>query len=644
MLDKLKAKVGVVFKKKQPGPLPEGEEWKKLLKVVDSIMESTKKEREKMTVYLDRYNGKIWDEKKLEENDSRAFVNYFFSTVQQIAPMLTDNRPRWNIVARNDHMQKVASLYSNALIYLWDKFDLSNKTMLALLDAMIMKLGIMKIGFNPNAEFGGEITVDIVDPRTFFIAPGYTDPWEAPFCGIKARKPLSYIKSRFPDVDEIQACSTIGGDSVDDKSVVKFGDVHDFELEMKSADVYEVWMKDESSFVDFDVEYEEGGEKKTKKEKKQKYPFGKFVYFTPDKFLAEEPCDYMFNRAPYVFFYDYMKPHDTLGTGELDNTEAIILEYNNAFQALTNHFRRYHNPNVGIDIAANIDVETIKSTYKKGGQFYTYDSNNNPNMRSPIAPIQEPVINPIAYQLVNMIPHMIEEVSGVTEWAKGVLTTKQEKSASEASILIESSYTRVRQRVRNLEWSIKRLCWMIVTMMQQYYTEPRQFWTRQDDDVVYGDVSNSRATAENAVASPDTVEKMGKENAKISPEEQQELEDLKKITEEFGPTDPVYFDFEVTIDTNSSLPMDKQSLANLGMRLFNAKAIDAQALLDVLQWPRKDEIIGRMEQRVEERRKGSALPGAGSPSGPSPAPTSANPSNPQDLQEFMNALQNGGGK
>lgn len=631
MLEKLKKK----FKKSVSVP----DDWEKLRDIVDRIFENTKEERDKMSQYLDRYNGKIWDEEKLEEYDSRAILNFFFSTIQQIAPMLTDNRPRWAVVATQPHKQKIAALYSQALQYFWETRDMNHKLLLAVMDALIMRLGLFKITFDPNDGFGGNVNVDVVDPREFFIAPGYTDPWDAPFCGMRSRKPLSWVKRRFEGVDEIKPETGLSGEEEDGISTVKFGDTPDFMLDCKFVTVTEVWMRDDQAMEDFDEELPDGNKKKSKK---QKYPYGKFVYFTSNDFLAEEPCPYMFNRAPYVPLYDYVRPHDFIGTGELDNTHDLILQLNKIFQAMNHHFDRYHNPNVMIDAAAGVDPDTVKNTYHKGGQMYTFDSQVNQN-QEPIKTVKEPVMNPIAMQVFNMGPRLLEEITGVTEMAKGVLTTKQEKSASESSILIESSYTRVRQRVRNLEWTIKRVCYLVIRMMQQFYTEPKTFWNKQDDEIEYGEISNSRARAEEIVRSPETAKK-AENGGKLDPEEQQEQEDYKKLIEEFeSEVDPVYFDFDIVIDTNSTLPMDKQSLANLGMKLFERKAIDADALLEVLQWPKGDEIIKRMERRIEERDKAKAPPqGPRGLSGPPPPPQQANPGSQGDMQEFMSALTQGG--
>ena len=59
--------------------------------VVDNIIKSTDSERKQMTKNFDRFAGKLWNPEELEKHDSRAFINYEFSTIQGIAPMLTDN-------------------------------------------------------------------------------------------------------------------------------------------------------------------------------------------------------------------------------------------------------------------------------------------------------------------------------------------------------------------------------------------------------------------------------------------------------------------------------------------------------------------------------------------------------------------------
>jgi len=63
--------------------------------------------------------------------------------------------------------------------------------------------------------------------------------------------------------------------------------------------------------------------------------------------------------------------------------------------------------------------------------------------------------------------------------------------------------------------------------------------------------------------------------------------------------DEVYADFDLEVQTNSTLPMDRQSLANLMLRLFELKGVDAEALLEILRIPKGKEIVQRMTQQQQ---------------------------------------------
>jgi hypothetical protein len=77
--------------------------------------------------------------------------------------------------------------------------------------------------------------------------------------------------------------------------------------------------------------------------------------------------------------------------------------------------------------------------------------------------------------------------------------------------------------------------------------------------------------------------------------------------------DSVYADFEIEVQTNSTLPMDRQSLANLSINLFQMKAIDRTALFEMLRFPKGEEIAKRMdmaEQMAAQRTAPQPPPGA----------------------------------
>jgi hypothetical protein len=79
----------------------------------------------------------------------------------------------------------------------------------------------------------------------------------------------------------------------------------------------------------------------------------------------------------------------------------------------------------------------------------------------------------------------------------------------------------------------------------------------------------------------------------------------KRLADQIGDTDSVYWRFEVEIQTNSTLPMDKQTLANLYLRLAQINIteqsiVDAKAVLDGVGVPDSKAILARQEKRRKE--------------------------------------------
>jgi hypothetical protein len=621
-------------------PTKNGDEsWKKLRDTVDKIFELTSDDRKSMQNNLDFYNGKIWATGELRQDDSKAYHNLVFSTIQSIAPTLSDNRPIWGVISRYPFMQRLANSYDAALQYGWDKLEMADTVHDVVLDAMIQKIGIFFVDFDYAAEQGGEICIEAQDPKEFFIAPGYTDPWKAPFCGVKKRVPLSMLRKMFGKEVEIKPDNDEDSQSMQNRSI-GYGTADDFELETYFATLYVVWMRDDTTEVEIEEDVApEDEDEKPKKKKVKAYPNGKFRYFTVSTDLGTRASEYSHGKPPWVIYYNYKKPHDFLGTSEVDHIKELVKEYNLQFQKLTGYVRKYHDRNFTAD-ANRIDVDLVKSTFHKGGNVYAVDETTD---HTPvIKPVEYGQFIPDAYNIMGMIPKMIEEDSGATDVSKGIASKKQRQSASEIAVLVESSYTRTRQRVRNLEKSLKRVCWLLVSLMQQNYSEMRTFHVKKEEDVVTDKISNSNAFAQSMVASPDSINKgmaneamqgmapQSGEQQVLSESESQEYEDYKKFIEIYGDQDPVYFDFDIVIETNSSLPLDKQSRANLAMSLWQSKGIDRKALLETIRFPKGEEIAARMDaiEQAAANPQPMAQPGLG-------------PETPLDISGKMQTMEQG---
>jgi hypothetical protein len=607
MIDTVRDVLSPQKKKDKPGEI----DIKRMKVVVDKIIEDTKVDRDTMTRFLKRYKGEWWDTDKLKDTDSTIVANLFFSTVMTIAPLITDNRPIWSLRSRKPYLQNYIDGLSVALEYLWDKLDLDMVTFKWILDALIMKVGIVKCWFDPDDGFGGENKVEVVDPRLFFCAPGYDDNWDAPLQGTRIRKPLSWIYDKFPD-----KAKDVKPD--DDKD--KFPEnAQKWELENKYATVYEVWLKDDTAekyFVKVDGDKEipakkndEGAEERSS----PSYPYGRLVTFTKDVMLEDKASIYQHSKPPYVFLYDYIVPHSLIGMGEGDQIEEIGKSYNRTLQLFDNYVKYHCDPPSFVDTRAGLDIEQLKKEIPAGGGVYAADMSQLPGgkvmQRGDLGPLDQAVP-----QYLSGLSKLNEEISGVTDITKGMTSKSQRQSATEISTLIESSYTRTRQRVRNFEWSIKRLLYIILCNTQQFYTEPRDFSMTRDENIDYYTIGSSKAQVEQTIGTPNATKQPGEQQNSEDDDAQIE-KDYQQFIEEWGDVDVIYADFDLDIQTNSTLPMDKQSLANLFLRLLEMAQANPvtgmpmwEAALSALRIPKYKQIIAKMNELFSQQNQAQQQP------------------------------------
>lgn len=604
-------------------------ESKKLRDIVDKVYNSTenKELRDNWSRYMKEFTGHWWSEEKLSEDDSLVFVNWLFSTVQAIAPLITDQRPQWNVIARFPFAQRLADVYANASRYLWDTLEMDMKLFEAVYSMLLSSRGIFKVYFDPDEE---QIAIDIVDPTEIVVPPGYTDEWKMPWICHRRRMPVGEVRNMFPDMaDQIKPDEL---DSEDDSS---FHDRHEIEMNQKFVTVYEHWMRD-STIEEYEQE-NQNGEKKKKKRKK--YPNGRIVWYTKNGTkLSDKPSPFRHGRPPYVSIVNYMVPFRYWGISEGDQIENLNREFNVRLQQIVEHLRNYTNVVYLVSKELKISEYKIKKAIAEGDHalLVNLDSSMGQKLHDMVYQLPYPNVPPGIEQLLAIIPSYIEELTGVTDISKGIVGKRERQSASEVSVLIESSHTRVRQRVRNLEHGIKRLLILVIELMQQYYSEPQHFFNKKDNQIEYGMVTNDRDVMLDEMRPPSELYQAQEQGIELAPEDQQLLDDYHELVNHFKGDTEIYVDFEVQVETNSTLPMDKQSLANLALRLFESGAIDPEALLETIRFPGKERILARLEE--EEQQAMAAEQGAMSQGGGAQQMMQAAP---QDMSDQMAQAQGG---
>jgi len=569
------------------------DENKKLLYKVQKIYNGTasKDRLEQMNRWLKEYNGQWWSEKtdKSKEYDSKIFANLIFSTVETKTPLLTDNRPIWNVRAREHFFQKYLNIIAKVLEYLWEKLEQDRKMYQVVKDSQIFHLGLKKIYYNNKAD---EIQIDVCDPRQFVISPGYEDIWDSAWCGEVKRMPMSWIKINYPEQYEKVKSNEI---DVDEGSnlVDKWQEEED---EEDFVTVYDLWIRDESveEYIDEESDKDTGAKKKVKKSR-SKFPNGRLLCMTDTATLYDHPSPFKHGKPPYIPYYDYYSPHSVWGIPEAAQLENLNRELNVRLQDIVWHANKHARQNYLMRSDSGLDPEQIKKELSEGDNIWV---DNSIGDRPALEVIKIQDLTNIHEKIIQLILALYEEVSGVTDVTKGMIGKKQRQSASEVSILIESSYTRTRQGVRSFEWSIQRELYLILELIQQFYSDERSFSFREDQNVSFGKFNNSPEMLEKSVKPVQEPMERDEEYAKRMAEDEDYQAVLEYLDRE--KVDRVYAAFDLEIQTNSTLPMDRQSLANLALRLFELKAIDREALFEILHFPRGKEIEERMDQKEQQ--------------------------------------------
>ena len=570
---------------------------------IDRIFTANEPIISSMERYMKRYKGEWWNSDRLDENDSKIHANYIFSTVETVAPLLTDNRPVWSVRARQSFMQNHLEAFSLATEYLWDKLGMDDISYRWVKDALIMKIGFVKVRWNKAED---DLAIDNVDPRTFFNAPGYTSLKDTPMCGERMEKPMSWLRFKYPEK---------WGEVIGEQDNPELEKMQDWELEEHKTKVYEVWMRD-SSVEEYYVDNEgkETKEKTDNKKSRRQFPNGKIITMTSGVLLEERPSPFRHGMPPYVELYDYTVPHEFYGMSEPDQIEEMNLSFNHSLQLMHRWMTYYADPMWIVDPSSGLEADKVKDQLKKGGGVMEATQTG---AQRPLEKMEAPPVNQSVPMLMAAIQRLMEEVSGVTDVSKGQVGKSQRQSATEISTLIESAYTRTRQRVRNYESSVARLLYMMISIMQQFYSDLREFQVNVDGQNQRFTVSNRQQFAQQAVGARDGQESPD-ENAQIDNE-------MKAFIQQFGDIDPIYAAFDLTIDTNSSLPMDKQSKANMFLRLLETAAGNPvtsmpiwKATIDALRIPRGKQIIDEMQQNMNQMQQAQNPPQPNPVSGPQP--------------------------
>lgn len=571
------------------------------IKLVLGLLEKGKAYKSTITEDWDErwkfYNDEQWGSKRPSYKSSPV-MNIIKITIQSMLPILTDARPGFNVLPEEPTDFPFAEILSEATQSWWDRSGMDHTLIEVLMDSFIYDAGIMKVAWNQDLLEGiGDIDCKIIDPRNIYI------PYEArdfdKECGWVIEtmdKTVGELKRKFPDKAKIIVSDeTYKNGDKDMEESMKDTKVHlqspidkndptsekpasgRKDDDRKTCKVAECWI-DDDSLVEFFEEDEEGN--KVRKYKKR-FPKGKLVIILVNqkRVLWSDGNPYKHGKKPYIRFVDTILPRRFWGDGEVKPLMEIQKCINKTLANIIDYMNLMGNPIWKNEKGSGVDSNKLRNSI---GLILEPNKNMSNSVTREIAPpLPEYVM-----ELYNLLQRAAEQISGSSEITQG-RRPKGVSAAAAIEAIQEAANTRIRLKERNMQVSLSQLGEMVIQLMMQFYTEPRmtritgkegwpeffEFFVEPiDDRVVY------------------SKRKYGFDEGR---RQYEPLEDFQQGSPSKGI-------FDVKVMAGTAVPHEKAQRVNVAFRLFEQGVIDDEELLETLEWPNKEEIIKRMQEKREQ--------------------------------------------
>ena len=554
------------------------------------------------------YNMQHW-ERSMPRHRAQIVDNRCFANVEAVLPIVTDNRPRAEIEPKEEADTEVTKLLAEAYYAKWDDMDLQMKGEQAMKSALTLSEGWWKVYWDHTKSNGyGDLQIDVVSPKNMWFDPNARDYLlkDAYYVGYTAKVRLSGLKARYPNkahmleakwmIDnltpeelDLYNAESLGGETTTDDGdgagtrwVNHRGGMLDGSEKMELS---EVWIDDMTVkeltpdyLVTFDdktlpqehtpeleqqmtqqgIDFDIVGAKDLTKlgfedgtRYMRKYPNGRIITTAGTVLLCDKPSPYKHGRSPYVRFFRYPVPDRGFFYGEIDQIIPLQKELNKRKSQIIDIMNITANPPMLVNIASGI--KAAKMTNEPGLIIPT-----NMDVDRAAKWLQVPNIPSALFAQIEQISQDIDTVSGVHDITQGRRPSGITAAAA-IETLQEAAQTRIRLAARYYEYSLKHASELMLSIIWDYYRNNRTI--RKKTVEGYEFVTVNFANAELAGGIPDVVIKSG-----------------------------------------STMPISEAIRRQDAKELLQLGVIDNKSVLEVYNWPDKEEV----QKRVEAEKKAQA--------------------------------------
>lgn len=369
-----------------------------------------------------------------------------------------------------------------------------------------------------------------------------------------------------------------------------------------------------------------------------------------DCLLSDEPNPFWHGQLPYDILSPVKDPLSMLGVPMSEQIDTVTLNRNLMMNYVLANAKLHANPPLLFNTAfGNVkDPQKLKEMADEGVIPVTNFDNIPLNAVADYMSV--PVLPGYATGIFDQLGQIKDALTGVNDSFRG---TQQASSGKEVQLQQEAAYTRIKTMIDQFELTNKKIAEKVIINAMQFYTQQRGFrikgdyrkydasqeqgkmpfeiekiktgtdtetqeptfdrtefflyanpneWTKLDSEGAADDEGeNAEESQDNQEVSTETddgtayVKGPRKESRQATDEQADTVEKAYKVLQ-----------FTVEIEAGSSLPQSRLARREEANELFTAGAIDQQSLLDTYDWPDREEIIKRMNEKAMAAQQAQA--------------------------------------
>jgi len=591
------------------------EEEQRTVKLVERLFHEGKKAKEpfdsKWASNYKFFKGKQWPDRRPSYRHSEV-LNYIFSEVQTVLVLLTDNRPNIEIVPEEPSDLEFSEILSQIVKSKWDANNWSAVLAESIVDASVYGTAIGHVPWKPELLQGlGDFVFETADIFHFFPDPNARSRINDEYCDwVVLAEPIDVkkLKAKYPDKADF-----ISADLNDVSSAYQDKESSD-EVRYKSPTDNRVAIESDRSIrgarpnqvlqlcaylkSDEMVEEEIPGETDPETglagpstfQTKKKWPNGRKIVVANGVLLEDGPNPYLEGRFPFARLVDHAMPREFWGIGEVENLKSPQMIVNKLVSYVLDVLTIMGNPIWVVDNNSGIDTENL--TNQPG--LVVEKTPGSEARREEGVQLQPYVMQALEF----MSERVLAKLGSTADVSKGAAPSDNSSGYAIAQ-LKESAMTKIRGKSKNVEVYLKDVGSLVVDRIMQLYTIPRVVRVTNNEN------------AQNYFKFHITeVEDESGEVGKVATV-QEYMQDPIKGDWALGPVKqfPLKSKLDIRFNVGSSLPFAKIENRALAEKLYDKGIIDAEEFLTQIEYPNKEKIIERMNQRMAAQQAMPPVPG-----------------------------------